>query len=327
MTRYAAGVDGGGTATRVAIADEHGRVLGQGTAGTSNHDDVPPAEVAENLERALQEALTVASLATDQRVDSAFLGLAGVVSERDRRRIRSIVASTRLAACPQVEIDHDIRIALAGGLAGRPGVVLVSGTGSSCYGRTADARSWQSGGWGQLLADEGSGYWLGVRGLQAAMRMLDGRMPRSSLAEALLEELEVASGAEVMHRVYVDGMSRSSLAALAPVVLTHAQEGDVACLALVSEGAEELVRCIEAVAHELELAGTPFEVTFTGSILESAPLMREAVSTRLEWVLPTARLVEPELPPALGACVLALANLHLDMHVVTSNVVATAPKL
>lgn len=307
MSRFALGVDGGGTKTLAAITDAHGRVLGEGRSGTTNHDDVSEEVVAENLENAVRQARERAGV--EEAFGAAFLGLAGIVSERDHERVRTIVSRTSLAEAAWTGIDHDIRIALAGGLAGRPGVVVIAGTGSACYGRLADGSSWQSGGWGHLLADEGSGYWLGLNGMKAALRMHDGRTPRTGLEERLLAVLELDTPEEIMHRVYVESMTRSAIAALAPEILRLAREGDDACRALVTEGARELVRCVQAVAGRLGAAGEPLEVTYTGGVLESPSPLLASFAGQLAAALPGARVVEPELPPVLGACLLALRHL------------------
>lgn len=114
MKRYVLGVDGGGTKTKAVIADEEGHVHGLGIGGPSNYDDVG----MEKAKVGIAEALW----------------MAGVVSEKDRAVIHAIARELSLAADGNIDIDHDCRIALAGGLSGRPGIVLIAGTGSSCYG-------------------------------------------------------------------------------------------------------------------------------------------------------------------------------------------------
>ncbi len=131
------GVDGGGTRTRAALVTESGQILGLGTAGPSNYDDVGVAVAQSNIGLAVQRAWQQAGLSSRQG-DAAFLGMAGVVSSADRATIYRMAAELALAPTPRIHVDHDIRIALAGGLAGQPGIALIVGTGSSCYGRRAD---------------------------------------------------------------------------------------------------------------------------------------------------------------------------------------------
>jgi N-acetylglucosamine kinase-like BadF-type ATPase len=136
MSSLVLGIDGGGTKTLASICDTQGHVLGMGTAGPSNIDDVGLEIASQNIAQAVSAARAQAKL-EPQIFDAAFLGLAGIVSEPDREVVRGIARKLELATYAQTGVDHDCRIALAGGLAGRPGVVLIVGTGSSCFGVNA----------------------------------------------------------------------------------------------------------------------------------------------------------------------------------------------
>ena len=133
----AIGVDGGGTHLRVAVATRQGEVLGIGKAGSGNYHNVGAEQFQSNLELALSLAWEASQLPPRQ-ADAVFLGLGGVTTDEDRATIRSIVREVSLMPRDRIGVDHDLRIALMGGLAGEAGVVLIAGTGSSCYGRTAD---------------------------------------------------------------------------------------------------------------------------------------------------------------------------------------------
>lgn len=298
------GVDGGGTQTRAAICDLEGRVLGTGLGGPTNIDDVGLPAARTHLRQAVQDARTNAQL--DERpFEATFLGMAGIVSAQDRAQVQEMACSLNLAPPERIGVDHDCRIALAGGLAGRPGIVLIVGTGSSCYGRTADGRSWRAGGWGWLISDEGSGYFLGREGLAAAARALDGRGPPTALAAALLEHLGVQRPEELLHRLYVAGLSRSEIAALAPKVLVEAQGGDPVALELLSRGAALLSECVQAVAQHLYGDPTSVELVVQGGLYAGSKLFRAKVNKAVLVQVPGCRMVSPELPPVLGACLLA----------------------
>ena len=180
MTRYVLGIDGGGTKTQAAIVDETGHVRGVGLGGPSNYDDIGANRARANIAQAVTAACAPAGC-EPAPFAAAFLGLAGIVSPADRAVVQGIAADLRLAPLDRVGVDHDCRIALAGGLSGRPGIVLIAGTGSSCYGRNAAGGDWRAGGWGSQIGDEGSGYWLGLHALQSAVRAYDGRGPATRL--------------------------------------------------------------------------------------------------------------------------------------------------
>jgi N-acetylglucosamine kinase-like BadF-type ATPase len=295
------GIDGGGTRTRAALADRSGRLCGFGTAGPSNYQAVGIEVAGSNIAEAVAGAWRHAG-GEMTAVSAAFLGMAGVVSEDDRRAIAAVAESQGLAHA--IEVDHDIRSALAGGLAGRPGIALIAGTGSSCYGRRADGTCWRSGGWGYLIDDIGSGYWLGVQGLAAITRAYDGRGEATSLAGPLMERLSMRNMDAVLHLAGVGGLSRSEIAGLAPLVLRTASYGDRVARTIVARGADELARMVEAVMLRLGWDGDA-PVMMTGG-LTSDPYFCEALRRAIARRAPAAVLTETILPPVLGAALLAL---------------------
>ncbi len=163
------GVDGGNSTSRVVLADTKGRVLGYGKSGPASADGVDLESAANHIREAVNAAWLDAGQ-SPQPVNASFWGMAGVVSEPDRDLIREIVLGLRISDSKFIGIDHDIRIALSGGLGNQPGIVLIVGTGCSCYGRTQVGDSVRVGGWGHLLDDGGSSYFLGLEALKAVVR-------------------------------------------------------------------------------------------------------------------------------------------------------------
>ncbi len=119
-------------------------------------------------------------------VVAAALGIAGVATDGERGTVRAALDPLSLAPAGSVRIEHDLRIAQAGAFVGGPGIVLIAGTGSCCYGRAADGREWRAGGWGGRLDDGGSATALGLAAVRAAIRAGDGRGPATVLGERVV---------------------------------------------------------------------------------------------------------------------------------------------
>lgn len=306
------GVDGGGTKTHVAILDEQGRLLGSGVGGPSNYDDVGKQAAQASIAQAVEAARRSAGLSA-QPFDAVFLGMAGVVSPQDRQVIREIALALELAAPERVDVDHDCRIALAGGLTGRPGIVQIAGTGSSTFGMNAAGEAWRSGGWGHLLADEGSGYWLGVQAMVAAVRSYDGRLPHTSLQERVLEQLGLADMDEIMHRLYVTGLTRSEIARLGPLVVEAAAGGDAHARALIRQGCDDMAECVLAVARRLGMDAGASELALVGGLFQAGEIVLDPFVHAIQTRLPACRVTPAELSPVLGAGVLALAMLGITI--------------
>lgn len=318
------GIDGGGTRTRAALVNRQGQVLGLGEAGPSNIDDLGRQEAQRNIGRAVSACWQQAGLAP-QPVRFAFFGMAGVVSEADRDVIRQVADELQVAVPGGVAVDHDIRIALAGGLAGEPGIVVIVGTGSSCYGRNPQGQDCRVGGWGHWLDDGGSGYFLGLQAMIAAVRSADGRLEvaggqPSSLLPAVVQALQIESIDLIMHRLYYQNMSRSEIAALAPLVLQAAQQGDQAARDILQRGAEEVALMVQTASRRLNFPPAQLQVTLVGGLVESSAFYRAQLAAALQERLPGVQVVPPRLPPVLGAALLALqyAGEALDPQVLSN---------
>ncbi len=313
MARIFLGIDGGGTKTEAAICDETGRVLGVGQAGGSGIDSAGAERALLAIGEAVEAARRQAGLPAAP-FDGVFFGMAGVVSEADRAIVRDIARRLRLGDC--VEVDHDIRIALAGGLSGRPGIALIAGTGSSCFGVNAQGKRWQAGGWGHLISDEGSSYWLGWNAIRLAMGAYDGRW-QTALLEPVRRQLGLQEMTDIHHRLYTQGVTKAEIAAFAPLVIAAAEAGDAMAQQLLWQGAQELAQMVAAVARHLGWGAAPCEVTLVGGLWRAGEPVTAPFRKALAGLLPLARIVAPELPPVLGACLLALqgAGVTIDEKV------------
>ncbi|HUZ04008.1 MAG TPA: BadF/BadG/BcrA/BcrD ATPase family protein, partial [Acidobacteriaceae bacterium] len=167
MSHYL-GMDAGGTKTTCVLADD-ATVLARATAGSIKVMRVADAEAEANLASLLREVSLQSGVGLDS-VACTCIGLAGISVERVRQWTSNALqarVSGRLLIC------GDEEIALDGAFFGETGVLVMAGTGSNVVGRTKDGVVFHIGGWGPVLSDEGSGYWIGVRAASAVMHALD----------------------------------------------------------------------------------------------------------------------------------------------------------
>jgi N-acetylglucosamine kinase len=283
------GIDGGGTKTHAAIVDENGRLCGTGIAVPSNYDDVGKTIAQANISSAVETARRQAGLAEHQ-FDAVFMGMAGVVSPTDRAVIHEIAIALDLANIDRLGVDHDCRIALAGALSKRPGIVQIAGTGSATYGRNAAGEYWRSGGWGGLLGDEGSSYWLGLQAMKAAVRNYDGRSNQTALIEPLMSHLQLAHMNDIIHRVHQSGLSKLNIAALAPLVIDAAHAGDKIANQILDRGIQHLASCVEAVASHLGFVDTALELAVVGGLFNAGDIVLDALKAAVQAKLPQCTL-------------------------------------
>src|SRR6478736_4593829 len=187
------GIDAGGTKTVCLLADEDGRVRASARGPGANLAALGELEVEKVLYDVMEQ-----TLASQSEVPAVIcLGIAGVDRAEDAAIIRSIMR--RIGNKAPVLVVNDALIALEAGAGDGPGIVLIAGTGSICYGRNERGQAARAGGWGYILADEGSGWWMGQRAIQAVMRQADGRGPATSLTSRVLAHFGVTDASMVVH--------------------------------------------------------------------------------------------------------------------------------
>ena len=196
------------------------------------------------------------------------------------------------------------------GAGAEPGLVLIAGTGSIAYGRNREARAARAGGWGYVLGDEGSGYWIGRRALGAVVRQSDQRGRPTLLTGRLLQHFGIGTPQDLVRVVYYRNLRPSAIAALATHVSQAAQDGDEVAQEILAEGAEELLGAARSVITRLRLDTAPFVCVFAGGIFQAVPWLADELRVRLLDTSPLCRVTRLTAEPALGAVRLALDELH-----------------
>lgn len=299
---FVIGIDAGGTKTVCLLADQEGVVRASARGPGANLQLLGELEV----EKVLYELMDGVLTGQDGPPAAICLGIAGADRPEDFATIRGIMR--RIGQKAPVLVVNDALVALVAGAGEGPGIVIIAGTGSICYGRNDRGQAARAGGWGAVLGDEGSGWWIGRRALAAVMHQADGRGPATSLTPRVLAHFEVPDPQALVHEVYYRDPRRRRVAALGPAVQAAVAEGDPIARQIVTEGAEALVAAARSVATRLEMRGVAFPLVLAGGIFRVLPAMRDEVTARVAEVAPRSqpRLLDAE--PAVGAVRLALAE-------------------
>jgi N-acetylglucosamine kinase-like BadF-type ATPase len=293
------GIDGGATKTAAALLDLESERVFLADAGPSNADAVGPGTALANLEEAVT-AVTAAAGAEADRIGAAVIAVAGTVSPELEGEVRQRFDFEHLY------VINDVVAAWAVGTLCRPGIAVISGTGSHVFGVDAAGRSWRTGGWGHVLGDEGSGYWLGLHGLKAALNYRDASGPPTVLLDAALAEYELDGIEDLPTIFYGKPLTKDEVARFAVQVERAAGGGDDVALRLFEQAGRDLAVQIRAVVDSLGLGSDPFVVALVGSVLHGSALLRRELERNVSDFAPSAEFVVPELPPLAGSLLLAM---------------------
>lgn len=303
MKRVLIGIDGGASKTVCALADDSGQLLARGVSGSANFFKNGLEAATRSLRAAIDQALAEVGLQRSE-VAAACAGLAGVTRPEDRAVMERVLAA--MLPHSKVVVENDGVVALAGATECRPGVIVISGTGSIALGVNSKGERAQAGGWGHLLGDEGSGYDIARHAMIAAMRDFDGRGPATVLRRELIRDLCLNEMIEIVPLLYGDQLTHASVAALYPLVMRAAQGGDAVARQLIEDAASKLSEMAAAVLLRLnEPASTPLAVA--GGVLTHATLLREVFQTETRRRVPEVRFVDSRHPPEMGAVLIARA--------------------
>lgn len=288
------GVESGEGRLRAALVDPSLQVVAHGEDHGLAADMLGLTAGAQRLQRVMR-AVLVAAPGSEQHLMGVGVGLA------DAAHHEGWLRTTVAALLPKVPCfaASALDVALIGAHGQRLGVLVMAGAGSLAYGVDAGGMSALAGGWGYLIGDEGSRYWIGRRALEAVSRAMDGRARKTGLTLSLLEALDLRQPRDLIGWLYrPEQIPVHAIARLAPLVL-DAAESDLVARRIVEAAAQELAHLVETVSNRLALDAPP--IAFAGDLL-SGP---NRLSTRLAHLLGYA---EPPLalyPPTVGAALLA----------------------
>jgi N-acetylglucosamine kinase-like BadF-type ATPase len=300
--KFFLGIDGGGTKTHAVIADESLRVLGEGFSGAANPLRVGLEEAITHIDQAVADACAQAGIEL-LKVDSACAAIAGINHPIHYHTMKD--ALNEALQIGGLELVTDARAALEGALDGKPGVVVIAGTGSIAIGINDSGQQARSGGFGPTLSDEGSGYDIARRALKAVVSSFDGRSPSTLLAERICNRLGVSSPADLPGVIYNSDSEPVDIAPLAELVDEAAQEGDQVARQILGDAGRELGRLAASVIEKLGLNSSAFRIACVGSVFRSGEFVVEPLRRAVLDVAPHAEIGPPVYSPAIGAVKLA----------------------
>ncbi len=267
---FLAGIDGGGTHTRLELRDGGNKFLRRETFGPFNLNSIGEA----SFRGLLREVFSACG--DMRRCSSICFGAAGISNPKVREIIAQELENAGFTG--KWLLCGDQEIALRGAM-DTPGVAVIAGTGSICFGKNGAGETARSGGYGHLIDDGGSGYALGRDVLSSAVRAFDGRGKGEAILNAVYKHLGGSTPQDIVSFVYSPNTDKSRIAKYSDIALNLAQQGNAEAIAILNRGAEELCRLVEAVQNRLGLQGCP--IALLGGLISEQNPYRNLVAEKL----------------------------------------------
>lgn len=268
---FVIGIDGGGTKTRVELRDGDNRLLRRLSFGAFNLNSIGEAAFRSLLQQVFSQCGDMS------QCGGICIGAAGISNPQ----VGKILTETleNMGYTGPRKLCGDQEIALRGAM-DTPGLAVIAGTGSICFGCSETGKTARSGGYGHIIDDCGSGYALGRDALSASVRAVDGRGQGKKLCRRIFDFLQISSPEELVRFVHSPETQKSNIAALARLVLEEAEHGDETALEILHREAGELACMVMAVQQRLEMPDCP--IALLGGLFESDNPYRRIVENELK---------------------------------------------
>lgn len=310
---YILGIDCGGTSTEALLITTEGIVTGRGQGGPANYTSNGIQGVVKSALEAIRGCLrqNELNLATLQnRGVFLALGVSGAGREQEMTAIRQAFQNEGFV---HVVVSHDATIALLGALGGADGVAVIAGTGSIAYG-LSKARSSRVGGWGYLLGDEGSAFWIALRALQHVMMGYDGRITQDQvLFEAVSTYFDITNQAELVPLIYKTPLDRGFIGGFTKKIASLAAEGHLLSQGILNEAGRHLGTLAVAALARLDLLESSGRVGACGGVFSAGEWVLTPMKKEIQLVAPNQKLTLPDFKPVVGAVFLAARHFDLEI--------------
>jgi N-acetylglucosamine kinase-like BadF-type ATPase len=291
------GIDGGGTKTECVVGDEK-RVLGSSIGSTIKIKKVGENSAAQALEKAILEACESANI-TQREITRTCIGIAGSsipeVTDWTYSVLRQLVGG-------EVQVFNDALIAHRAAFDGAAGVLVIAGTGSNVLGINDRGETSRAGGWGPMISDEGSGFWIGRRAVAFAMRAHDSKQP-TGLLDAVMQAWDLKTIEDLVSMA--NSNPPPDFSSLLPAILRCANSGDKLAGEILVSAANELAQLAGIVVRKLWPVSSKVPVAVTGGVFVHFPQIRQRFAELVRADQPGVTVNLEPVHPVMGALSMA----------------------
>lgn len=287
MREYYAGLDVGGTNGRLKLCDLSGNILGEFTAPGCSFNTDGGVKSRLRYRNLVLPALLELNL-TPGSCRGICVAASGIDSPSDEQECRSFFEE--MGFLPEhLMVVNDCEVFLY--QTRLPALVVVSGTGSVCYGRDETGVTHRTGGWNHIVSDEGSGFDMGLKVLKTVGSELSGRSKSPVLTPLFLRTTGLDTLGKIDDYINDNLMEKSQIAQFSLLAFQAAKSGDEKAIGIHRECADALWGLIRDTAAKMNREG--IDLWLWGSLLVKNHILRELVKGKVSAELPGMRADTP----------------------------------
>lgn len=300
--QYFIGIDGGATKTHCIITDQNLEKLYECYGGPSNFLMLGTEKVSETIFLLIEKCASYLNINFNEII-SVVIGTTGAGRKSDAERLENSFKEflkEKNLILNDFYVDNDARIALEAAFSGKPGSIIIAGTGSIMFGKDANGNIHRVGGFGRFIGDEGSGYMLGKKGLMSVAKNFDGRGETTLLTELVFNKFNICNPENLITEIYKNNFD---IASVAPLVLDAANSGDKIALKIVEDETDDLILHIRAMKKKI--SEKILYVSLIGGIISNKNIYSEMLKEKVAQNLKDVVIKMPDNSPAFGAILIA----------------------
>ncbi len=300
--KYFIGMDGGGTKTHAVITNLNREKLFECSGGASNFLVQGTLTVSKTLLSLIQKCVDEVNASIDD-VECVLLGTTGAGRRTDAEKLETDFTAYLKEQNLRLNlfcVESDARIALEGAFSGKPGSILIAGTGSIMFGKDASENIHRVGGFGRFLGDEGSGYMIGKKGLVAVSKHFDGRGEKTLITKLVNEKFGIETPEILITEIYKNNFD---IASVAPLIIDAAVKSDAEAVKIIEDETNELILHIKSMFKKIN--ERELNVAFIGGLISGENYYSILFRKKIKDQLPQINVIEPIYPPAMGAVLMA----------------------
>ena len=295
--KYIIGVDGGGTKTKAAAYNLDDIEIGNGHAGFGNlllDFDLAVRNIVDAIEQCKS---SIKEIITTEECLCIYLGAAGMEAGDYKEKLETLL--TEKFNC-KVQAFNDSVLAHAAIHKGEDGILTISGTGSICYGLYKGKEA-TTGGWGHILGDEGSGYYIALEAFKRITLEEDLGLVKSELTRTIMTMLNIEKANDMKEFIY--SASKADIAAYTPVVVELAKSSELNSIRILKQAGKELALMTERLYKKIGIKD-PINIGVKGSVLVNVDIVKEEFRNYFKINLPSATIITEDISSTKGACYL-----------------------
>lgn len=297
------GIDGGGTKTEFVVCDERGHISKITRTGPSNPIFIDEKVAFSNLDEGIKQLLNK----NNYLFECCTICIPGI------KYFAANIEKNYSQISKKVIIGADELNTYYSALGDTSGVVVLSGTGSFAIGENSNNEIKSFGGWGPLVGDEGSGYYIGILCLKEVIRAYENKIT-TTLINEIKKYFNIDDICKLRSVLYKEEISRENIARLSKVVKDMAEVGDQIAIQIINKAGGKLADLAKTAIEQLELQNEPISVVLTGGVSKMKELIDIPFAKSIKDTYPKVKIQQPRFEPSVGALILSLKESNVEVN-------------